>query len=61
MKADGKKHVIGIALIRYFLKYFYFFFLKYFKLQRRVLTIIGLIEGRLFRNEQGPACPQMHV
>ena len=31
------------------------YLLKYFKLQRGMLTIIGLIEGRLFRNDQGPA------
>ena len=31
------------------------YLLKYFKLQRGLLTIIGLIEIRLFRNDQGPA------
>lgn len=55
------KNMIGIAPIRYFLKYLYFLFLKYFKLQRGSLTVIGFIEDWLFRDEQSPACPQAHV
>lgn len=55
------KNMIGIAPIRYFLKYLYFLFLKYFKLQRGSLTVIGFIEDWLFRDEQSPACPQAHM
>ena len=55
------KNMIGIAPIRYFLKSFSFLFLKYFKLQRSSLTVIGFIEDWLFRTEQSPGCPQAHV
>lgn len=55
------KNMTGIAPIRYFLKYLYFLFLKYFKLQSGSLTVIGFIEDWLFRDEQSPACPQAHV
>ena len=58
-KADDENSVIGIAPIRHFLKYFSFFWLKYFKLQRSSLAVMGLIEGCFLRQHGASLQPGM--